>query len=172
MALHHNASNMHLSLTRCTSLSCAETLTERPLGFIDPATTHVRCVPAVNTVRKPLGLTWWCSPPSINRRTMVKGCKKCEMWRCTGRLVCTLSAVELRGALWRWPRYNERRGQSHPQATLAPAPLCIHVRVTLHLSGIFSKLCPQFTSWIQCQLQAGPRTHTNGSTCPKAHRWH
>lgn len=75
MALHHNASNMHLSLTHCTPslLSCAESLTECPLTFIDPVTTYVRHGLTVNSVWKPPGLAFWCVSPSNHRELLLKG---------------------------------------------------------------------------------------------------
>ncbi len=108
MALHHNASNMHLSLTRRTSplLACAETLTERPLGFIDPVTTHVRRVLTVSTAWKPLRLTRWCSSPLNHRGLRLRSVRmrdvKLRLVSCLYPQYCAAN-IHPREALWRWP---------------------------------------------------------------------
>lgn len=105
------------------------------------------------------------------QRTAVKGCKDVRCEAAPGVLfvpsvLCCKHPPKggpVEGALLTGER---RKGQRCPRATLVPAAFCIHVRVTLHLWGIYSQLCPQFTSWFH--LNAGQRKH-QAAACMKVH---
>ncbi len=65
--------NMHLSLTHCASLSGTETLTERPLGFIDPDDNSCQICARCQHLVKTTGTH--VVKLQKHRRTAVKGCK-------------------------------------------------------------------------------------------------
>lgn len=91
MALHHNASNIHLSLTHRTTplLSCAETFDWASSWVYWPCNNSCQmcahCQHCVKTTQTHMLMLVTFKP----QKTVVKGCKKVRYEAGTGCLVCT-----------------------------------------------------------------------------------
>jgi len=109
MALNHNASNLHVSLTPCTSpLLRSQHLTERPLEYVDPATC-AHCQSHVKTAGSRAGMLATFKP----RRAAVKGGRiwdaKLHRGSCLYPQSCA-GNIHSREAPWRWPLHWVRGG--------------------------------------------------------------
>lgn len=150
MALHHNASNMHLSLAApLLPITSAQTLTEDPFGFIDPIAIHVRWVAAVSTMWKPLWLACWCHLWN-HRGLCLKDVRvqdvKLHWVSCLYPQYCGVN-IHSREALWRLSCIGWEEEEVEEVLPYSHNASCTYVRVTLHLWGIYSALCHSFTSW-------------------------